>query len=709
MKQHLNVLRRDLALLLATALLGAALSGCAGSSASADPETARPEAAETETDTPIVDTALESGIAGSKEETVYVKTAPDGTVREVTVEGVLKDTGESPLISDYSTLTDLRNTEGDEEFIWQSNGIVLWENHGEDIYYKGTAAEPLPVTVRITYWLDGQEIPPEELAGRSGEVRIRFDYENHAVQTVNVNGEDVSVRVPFVAITAAMLSDDHFSNVTVTNGKTVSMDGEIVVIGYALPGLSDSLRLADYEPTEEIELPEYVELTADVESFELDFTATVITDGLLEDADLSDLDDVDDLIDDMDELEDAIDELVDGVDELYDGAKEFGSYLSEYTGGAKQLDEGAKALAAGLKTLNDSKNELMEGVEALQGGLDAVCTGDLETLLDRLDGTLGTVTLPDGTVIDSRGAASAISTLLDDEQALHGALSGIEETLGQWEDFADEAKGYVSAVQTAVSDAKSALEGISSDLTDKANEKARAQAVSAAESALAGTDLSDEEKSSIKAQISGGIDLSSVTDPVAQQIGLAESALEKLPALEIPQTSISDETVGQLVSDMQKQAGILQAYAGGLTGTAGELADLDELLTTLNGVMQTLDEGSRSLAEGAGALADGVQQLSAGAEALSQGTAAFRQAGSALNEGYDGLLDGIKALDEGVAEFGDEGVDGLTDLAGDDLRDVLRRVWALKEADGAYINFSGICDGQDGSVKFIIETDEIKP
>ena len=181
MKQHLNVLRRDLALLLATALLGAALSGCAGSSASADPETARPEAAETETDTPIVDTALESGIAGSKEETVYVKTAPDGTVREVTVEGVLKDTGESPLISDYSTLTDLRNTEGDEEFIWQSNGIVLWENHGEDIYYKGTAAEPLPVTVRITYWLDGQEIPPEELAGRSGEVRIRCDYETHGV------------------------------------------------------------------------------------------------------------------------------------------------------------------------------------------------------------------------------------------------------------------------------------------------------------------------------------------------------------------------------------------------------------------------------------------------------------------------------------------------------------------------------------------------
>ena len=194
-----------------------------------------------------------------------------------------------------------------------------------------------------------------------------------------------------------------------------------------------------------------------------------------------------------------------------------------------------------------------------------------------------------------------------------------------------------------------------------------------------------------------------------QQAAAARKALESIPDLEIPQAAVDGETVHGLVTDMAKQAGILKAYAAGLGGTAEDLDDLDGMLAGLESLLSRMGTESAGLLEGASALADGVQQLYDGAEALSEGTGAFRKAGAELSRGYDSLLEGIKELNDGVADFGDEAADGLADLGTEDLRDILRRVRGLKEADADYINFSGICDGQDGSVKFIIETDEIKP
>ena len=130
------------------------------------------------------------------------------------------------------------------------------------------------------------------------------------------------------------LSSDNFSNIEVTNGKTVEMDDQNIVIGYAMPGLSDSLQLKNYEATEDVDIPEYVELTADVTDFSLDFTATIISNGMFGNMDTDDLKDVDDLIDAMDDLSEASDKLVDGAAELADGADELGDYFGQYlTGG----------------------------------------------------------------------------------------------------------------------------------------------------------------------------------------------------------------------------------------------------------------------------------------------------------------------------------------------------------------------------------------
>ena len=210
-----------------------------------------------------------------KTETVYAKADADGTVNEVTVNTVLKNKNEKK-IQDYSNLTDIKNIKGDEEYTRQSDGTILWDNQGEDIEYEGKSSEQLPVTVQISYFLDDKEVSPKELAGKSGSLKIRFDYENHTKEETNVKGKKVELPVPFAAISALLLSEDNATNIEVKNGKVISLDGQNLIIGYACPGLSENLNLSDSELTKDIELPEYVEVTADVTDFELDFTANVI-------------------------------------------------------------------------------------------------------------------------------------------------------------------------------------------------------------------------------------------------------------------------------------------------------------------------------------------------------------------------------------------------------------------------------------------------
>ena len=313
-----------------------------------------------------------SSMEEDKTETVYVKADAAGEVRKITVEATLKCEEDETEILDVSDLSDIRNTKGEEEYTKKPDGTLIWENHGEDIHYKGKSDKELPVTVQISYYLDGNLIAPEKLAGESGRVKIRLDYENHTLETIESEGKEEAVPVPFLAVSALLLPEDTFSHVEVTNGKLISMDGQSMVIGYAYPGLADSLELSSYKPTEDLELPDYVEITAETSEFELTFTATVITAGSLEDLDTEKLDDLEELTDAMEELTDASRELADGTGELLDGMEEFQGYLEEYADGADALNDGARALRDGLFALNTEKVKLAEGAAALQSGLEAL-------------------------------------------------------------------------------------------------------------------------------------------------------------------------------------------------------------------------------------------------------------------------------------------------------------------------------------------------
>lgn len=170
-----------------------------------------------------------------KSETVYAKANADGTVTETTVEAVLK-ARDGATIPDVAALRDIINKEGDEEYTTGADNALTWQNSGSAITYEGKSDAALPVTTRVTYYLNGVETAPDDLAGQSGRVRIRFDYTNHTRETVTVDGQEYTVSVPFTAITAVILDGDKFSNIEADNGKVMELDGQTAVLGTVTPG-----------------------------------------------------------------------------------------------------------------------------------------------------------------------------------------------------------------------------------------------------------------------------------------------------------------------------------------------------------------------------------------------------------------------------------------------------------------------------------------
>lgn len=662
------------------------------------------EASKTSDDTQKKDTEEKD-----KTETVYVKSDAKGNPREITVQTKLKNTSDGDTIEDYTNLTDIKNKEGDEAFTQNADGTIEWENHGEDITYEGTGSEELPVDVNISYELDGQPIEPEELAGKSGSLKIRFDYKNKTTQTIKIEGKEEQVSVPFAVISTMLLSEDHASNIKVENGKVMDIDGQKLVVGYACPGLTKSLKLTTYEPTEDIDIPEYVEVMADVTDFSLDFTATIISSGLLEDMDLKDLDDVDEMSDNMKKLEEATDKLSDGAGTLEDGMKTYQTYLDQYLSGVTALDQGAGALESGLQVMNEKKGDLQAGATLLKESLT--------TLHD----TLAAIQLPQGSSVDLSGMETAAKQLEADETKLNEVLTEMGTGLAEMQELAKEAAGYQATVKTQLETAKTALDVIDWTKLDQAvradsQTKADAAIDSAMKKALENYGLSAEQiqvaAGEVKTEVNGALDQISVSDEAKAQIKKAKEALEAIPTITIPEVSLDTGKLTETLNDMQKQMKILAGYSttlGTVSQTAAAaLQELQTGLTALQTGTAQLQEGSGQLEAGVSAFGAGIQQLYQGSTALHQGSGQLSSAGTALISGLDTMISGMDSLHQGLIKFDEDGIRELSDLTGKDLTNLANRIRALKKADGKYDNYGGIREGETGSVRFIIETDEIK-
>ena len=314
-----------------------------------------------------------------KEETVYVNADATGNSDEVTVSDWLKNSGSvSGNLTDESILKEIKNVKGDETFT-ENGDQLTWNTAGEDIYYQGTTDKELPVSVKLTYFLDGKEVKPDELKGKSGHLKIQVQYTNNEKKTVTVDGKEEEVYTPFIMMTGMILPNETFSNVTIDNGKVISDGSRNIVVGFGMPGMKDSLDL-DEETTKEAEdkgvtIPENFEMEADVTDFTMSSTFTVALTDLLDDMDMDNIIDVDSLKDSLNELEDAALELVSGSGTLADGASTLADGVSSYTAGADELNAGIQKYLGSNGEPNGSVTEYVNGVGKVVKGVKDYTSG----------------------------------------------------------------------------------------------------------------------------------------------------------------------------------------------------------------------------------------------------------------------------------------------------------------------------------------------
>lgn len=323
----------------------------------------------------------------NKKETVYVFAGADGSAEKMIVSDWIENAGGCASISDQSELTDVETVKGDATYVMDGDTIRVWDAQGKDIYYQGTIQKALPVDLSVSYTLDGERISPEELAGKSGKVTIRFDYTNNESKTVELDGRQETLFVPFAMLTGVVLDAERFTNVTVSNGKLINDGSRIAVIGMAFPGLQSNLNI----DAEQLEIPDYVEITADVTDFALTNTVTVATNEIFSRLPTEKLNSADELSASLGELTDAMGQLIDGDSQLYDGLCTLLEKSEELVSGVNQLADGAMQLKNGSAALNDGGAELSGGAEALANGAASLAEGTAQledgarTLAEGLD------------------------------------------------------------------------------------------------------------------------------------------------------------------------------------------------------------------------------------------------------------------------------------------------------------------------------------
>ena len=576
----------------------------------------------------------------SKDETVYVLANADGSVKKIIVSDWIKNNG-GKTVSDKTELSDIKNVKGDESYVMDTDNMREWNADGKDIYYQGTISKALPVDLKVSYELDGKPVSAESLAGKSGKVTIRFDYTNNQYKNVSIDGKNTKIYVPFVMLTGLLLDNDIFTNVEISNGKIINDGDRIIAVGFALPGMQENLNLS----RDKVDIPDFVEITADVNNFALSNTLTVAANSIISDLDVSKLDSADDLQASLTELSSAMSKLLDGSSELYGGLSELLLKSNELISGVDKLANGASALSDGAAALSAGLSELVSNNDTLNAGAKQV----FDTLLSAVSQKLK----DNGITVDTL-------TVENYKTVIGGLL----------ENPTDSQKAELINIADAALNAKLSAIGVP-------------QNYYGAVKVLLATKLSSgETQESAMAEIAAM--LQNISDPQnAAAIGAAAATAESENGKQII-NAFCLNLANQTLEPTVKEA----------------VAQLDSYNEFYKGVL-AYTAGAKQAYDGSTELKNGAKELSDGANALKSGS-------SQLVGGVQQLTDGSKKLADGLKEFNEKGISKLTSLAGDDLGSLVTRIKATVEVSRDYKSFAGIADGTDGDVKFIYRTDEIK-
>ena len=528
----------------------------------------------------------------SKSETVYAVMNGDGSIKSTTVSEHLYSASGLANVTDKTTLTDIQNTESDAEFT-QNGEELVWNTNDTDVYYKGNTDKALPIDVKVTYALDGQEAALEDIIGKSGHLTVTVNLKNNETGTVNVNGKDRTIVTPLITAVGVILGGDA-ANVTAEHGMIESAAKSSVAAFVALPGVKDSL--SGLLPDEVNSIEDYLQDTVTVEADVEDFTcpqvmvACATSTAALGTSNVFDLSSIDDLTDGINQLNDAMSQLMDGASQLVDGTSQLAGGVLALLDGANTLNNGAAALDDGLGQLTNGLDTLSANNAALNAGAQQVADGVLAS---------ANKTLKEGGLIDEDMTWSNYEAVIDniltmnDKTLAAGRKKMVRTIWEQAPSFKDSQLDlalYLSATKTN-HDLEAAL---------KLMQNFDASMLTGALEMVTNADAKNTAKAELKYQVENSQDMADVR------------ALK---------TSLSQ--IQFFVSSVNQYTAGVQTAADGAHSAKDGSAQLAAGTKTLYDGVNTLNTGAGQLNDGAGQLNDGLNQFNE--EGISKLTGALDQ------------------------------------------------------------------------------------
>lgn len=600
-----------------------------------------------------------------KSETVYAVLDAEGNKEKVVVNEWLTNKNGAKEISDTSDLKDIKNTSGNQKFT-KDGDKVTWKADGSDIHYQGTTGKQLPVDVAVSYYLNGEQVSAKDIAGKSGDVEIHFDYKVNRSELADGS----SVTKPYTMASAVMLDNSHFTNVTVDNGKVVNDGNTSMCIGIAFPGLAGNLGLG----ATGVSIPDSVVIKAHTDKFQIDGTYTAAMSGVMSDIDTSATGNVeskvsqlesglDQLVSASDKLMSGTDQLKAGIDQLNAGAGTLNSKTGDLTSGAKQVADGAGQVNAGVSELNNKTDALAGGAKQVYEGTTQL-DKKVQAAVDQINAQLQGAIVGDVQKKEKGEAAYNAAASLADSEGNKTAVAKGADQLNQ---------GVNTAIYTAAETALCQAKGYKS-ITD-VPEPIRTDIQNTAR-AIAG-DV--ETNSGINAQVTGAMQKTAGTAAQATAVSAVDEANKA--------TLDMQNSLASSIKELKLTEGTAQLSAGA----------------------KKVSDGTQQAKGGISQLAAGTNQLNAGAQKLNTGVGQYGAGVSQLYSGTIKLTAGAATLDSGMAQFNKEGIHKMADtLNGSQLLTIGKRIKAAADADRIEYLIGGKSAGMSGESKIIYKTAEVK-
>lgn len=618
--------------------------------------------------------------AYTKDETVYSKMDSNGKNYKTIVSTHIKNTENADLINDLSDLLNVKNTSGDETYTQDGNKFV-WNANKNDIYYQGESSKELPIECNVKYELDGKELSANEIAGKSGKVKITLQYTNKEERTVDINGKKVKMYVPFVVVAGTIIENENARNIEVSSGKVVDDGSKTVIVGMAMPGLQESLGLSD----DEVEIPSNVEITMDATNFETSSIMSYVTPKVLEEDDLK---------------------VFDNLDEIYGKVNTLQTSMNQIQDGANTLKDGTTQLATGANTLKDGVTTAYNGAQTISSEV-AKSTQSLKN--DKSEA------LDSKTLESIKKQAAESSKLTDEQKAQIKAQAQTSAVL------TDEQKAQIKA--QAAQRAK-LTEGQKAEITALAKQGAvltEKQKAQITEKAKDGAQLTEAQKTAIitnaqanypaiteaeKTLLIVTAQNTATQTAVNTALATAENTAKQTAvatALNVAQ-QVATQTAETTAVETAQQIATQTAVTTALT-TAQSTAETTAMQTSTTVAKQVGNQAKKTFTNQVvsqmNTLGNGLNQLTSGLSELNNGATTLANGTNQVNDGATTLADGIKT-------FNEDGIKKICNYINGDVKDLTTRVQKLTDLSKDYNNFTMLDGENDGEVKFIMIAEAVK-